>query len=189
MAKLELVCEFQQGFQFRKDKKATIGYITEMKVGDTDFSKKFECADPCSDSGTVKAVGVLRRCNWDLGKTDPLVFVGQVTGDTKKKVELLTQKDMVSIEVKFKFVVYAFDNDANKYYKCFHCNDAELKGKIAKSGENLILDVGDVADPRVPKPENYRFHIQIDPADDAQDLHRAVSDSDKFARQWGIKEV
>ncbi len=187
---LNLDCDYKQGFEFRKDQEVQVGFLLTLSVGGKSMGTGFKVTDPTSSDSKFEAVAVLRKCSWAMGKTEPLQFVGQVSAKTKKEIDLLLEKDMVSVEVKFKYCIYTYDTDksALKYYKSFHSNDKELTGKITKSGKSLQLYVNTDKDTGVAKPENYKFGIVIDPGDEKQDLHRAVSCSDKFVREWGVDE-
>ena len=43
---IDLNHDMTQGFNFRKDKMVQIGFITQLKIGDTDLTADITCKDP-----------------------------------------------------------------------------------------------------------------------------------------------
>jgi hypothetical protein len=93
---------------------------------------------------------------------------------------------MTDTYVEFKFKIYEFDQVAKKYYPAFHSGDAVMKGYVLKEGSDLALSIDSDNDMTVPSPLNYRMSVAIMPKEEAQTLQHAVSDTDKFSKQWGV---
>lgn len=187
MPSFSKTCNVMQGFNFDKDKQMTVGFITSMKIGDTQLEAKITVKDPTAPTTDLPVVAVLSGTSWDIGPSTSISFGGQIDTKNKQKVALLTIKDLSKIEVLFKFKVYEFDPVANVYYLCMHCNDTEMKGLVEKTNDVLYLSVSDEASDQVKSPQNYSFSISITPKAEAQQVHLATSNTDKVATAWGIK--
>jgi hypothetical protein len=61
-----------------------------------------------------------------------------------------------------------------------------MKGLIFKTGGNLSLAVDPDPSSEVMSPLNYAMQIAIMPEPEAQVIKVAVSNTDKFAKTWGV---
>jgi hypothetical protein len=180
-------CDIVQGFDFKKDKQTTVGFITALKIGDSQLEAKITVKDPTAPTTDLAVVAVLTNAMWTIGPTQPIYFSGQIDTKNKQKVDLLTIKDLSKIEVTYKFKVYSYDPVAKVYYLSMHSNDVELKGLVEKQGEALSLAADEEESTEVQSPKNFGFQIGITPAPTAQEIHLATSNTDKVASAWGIK--
>ncbi|MCG8637901.1 MAG: hypothetical protein MI863_29015, partial [Desulfobacterales bacterium] len=71
-------------------------------------------------------------------------------------------------------------------YKAFHANETTLKGLVETSGGDLVLTIDTDPSMEVRNPLNFHLNLSIMPADEEQDIHVAVSDTDKFVKKWGV---
>jgi hypothetical protein len=186
MADLSFSCSVPQGFNFQKDQQPLVGHIVSCKLGDTQFDADISAGNPEDSSKSVKVFGILSNIFWNGGYADPITFSCQVSTDNKSKIAALTHKSLSNTAVLFKFNVYDFDPKQNKYYKCMHSNDADLKGLVNKSGGDLELSISMDQSMDVVSPKNYAFSMGVMPQDVQQEVHCAVSLSDKFVKQWGV---
>lgn len=180
-------CDIKQGFDYQKDKQTTVGFITSIKIGDVVLDPKITVKDPTAPTTDLPVVAVLNGAHWDIGPTDSVYLSGQIDTKNKQKVALLTIKDLTKIEVLFKFKVYEYDPVAKAYFLAMHTNDVELKGLVEKQGHDLNLSVSDDESSAVQSPKNFAFAIGIKPQPSAQEIHLATSNTDKVAKNWGIK--
>jgi hypothetical protein len=98
----------------------------------------------------------------------------------------MVRLDMSNTNVKFKFTIYSYDPDNKKYFTAYW-SEAELLGLIEKMGGDLNIHIDEDAGYEVQSPENYTFSLGVAPVDDqAQEVHFAVSETDKMVKQWGI---
>lgn len=185
MPELRKVCDVYQGYNFKRDKHTTMGYITKLKLGDTELTADQNCKDPTEQD--VKAVAVLSDVLWETGVTDALYFSGQVSVTSKQSIAQLVYSTMVNVLVVVQFSVYEYDPLAKKYFLCFHSNSTDMNGLLEKKGEDLNLMVADDMSTQVQSPENYAFTIGIKPQPSAQALQVAVGDGKNFAKTWGLK--
>lgn len=189
MAEIFKSCDSYQGFNFRKDKNSRVGFITEFQIGGVDdLEADIAVRDPLDPDSDVKVFAVLHEGMWGMATTDPISFSGQVSNDNKKAIDVALLKDMTQIDITFNYCIYDYDASAKKYYKSFHDNETEMKGRILKDGENLALSVGHTPNSMVQSPENYSFSASLVPESEKQELHLAVSEDAKFVKQWGVAD-
>lgn len=187
MAEFYKNCDVYQGYNYRKDKQTSVGFVTSLKVGDIELQVDQACKDPTAPETELKAVMVLSGSMWGLGVTDAVYLSGQVSVFNKQKLMGLLYKDLTKVDVEFKFSVYEYDPVEKKYYKCMlPSDDAVLKGILEKNGNDLNLSVADDASREVQSPENYAVQVGIKPQPSAQTITVATSFSDKVVKSWGL---
>lgn len=179
-------CDVYQGYNYKKDVQSTVGYVTKMKVGDTDLDVNQTCKDPTNPTSDLKVVSVLSQFDWYAGPTDSIHFTGQVAASNKQKVTLLTFQDMVKVAVVFQFSVYEFDPIAEKYFKSATC-DAALNGILEKNGADLNLSIANDPSTEVQSPLNYQLQLAIKPQPSAQKITLAAGQGQNIVRLWGIQ--
>lgn len=188
MATIDKRCDIGQGFNFDKDRQAPVGFITDMKVGETQFDSKITVKDPTAPTTDMPVVAVLRYFSWEEGGVSKdLAFSGFVDTKTMQKILLLIQSDMSKIEVLFKFKVYSFDPIKQQYFLCVHSNDVEMKGWIQKEGTSLCITVEDTENDQIASPKNFPFSVSITPQPSKQVIHIATSVDGKKPKDWGLK--
>jgi hypothetical protein len=187
MPQFRKVCDVYQGYNYKKDKQTTVGYITALNLGGTDLkADQTTCKDPTNPSNNLAVVVVLSDVLWQLGPTDAVYFSGQISTANKQTTLGLIYNTMTSVLVTFQFDVYEYDPLAKKYFKCFTCSGTTMNGIFEKNGEDLNLTVADDASTQVQSPENYAFSIGIKPQPSAQTLTIATGDQQNIAKPWGI---
>lgn len=187
MPEFRKLADIYQGYNFKKDKQSTVGFITKMTIGTKDLTADQTCKDPTNPTADLKAVAVLSDVLWETGVTDAVYFAGQLSTANRQEVAQLTYLDLGDISVTFQFSVYEYDPAAKKYFKCFHCNDTDMKGLLEKRDDELNLSVADAPSMEVQSPENWAFNIGIKPLPEVQALQLAVGETQKFAKSWGLK--
>lgn len=186
MPEFRKICDPYQGYNFKKDRQSTVGFITALKIGGTALAVDQSVKDPTNATAELKVVAVLTDILWELGVTDALYFTGQVSVYNRQTLMDLIINSLTNIEVDFKFTIYEYDPVAKVYFKCFHCNDTEMKGLLEKKGEELNLTVADQASSEVQSPENYTFNTGIKPQPTAQSLTIASSSKKNVVKAWGL---
>lgn len=179
-------CSIRQAFNFKKDEQVLVGHVTALTIGGTTFTADLTLTNPIDNTQTIKAVGAISDMSWEGGYAQPLMIAMQVSTDNKKAVGLLLHTNMMDTTVTITFTVYDFDQKAKTYYKAFWTNDANLNGLVMKQGGELALQIADEESMEVPSPKNFSFYIGIMPQDSQQAIQMAVSNTDKFAKQWGV---
>jgi hypothetical protein len=187
MPEFRKVVDVYQGYNFKKDKQTTVGFVTKLTVGSKELVADQVCKDPTNPTTDLKAVAVISDVLWETGVTDAVYVSGQLSTLNRQEVAQLAYLDLSDISATFQFSVYEFDPLAKKYFKCFHCSDTDMNGLIEKRGDDLNLSVADAASTEVQSPENYAFNIGIKPKPEAQALQLAVGETQKFAKSWGLK--
>jgi hypothetical protein len=178
-------CDIYQGYNFKKDKQTTVGYITAMKIDKVTLKADQTVQSPL-DGKDLKVVAVLNNFTWQTGVTDALYLSGQLATENRQSVALLAYDDLAKVEVDYNFMVLEYDPVAQKYYK--GCSvDADLKGLLEKNGQDLNLSVSDEVSPEVQSPLNYTFQIGIMPQPSAQTVTIATSVDGKVVKAWGLK--
>lgn len=188
MAENSYGCSVYQGFNFQKDSQDKIGHIVALSIGGNAITADLTVTDPTSAnmSGTVKVVGVVSGIQWGGGYADPIQFSCQVSTTSKNSLATLQHQSMSNTEVEVQFNIYDYDPDAKVYFKCFHTNDASVKGLVAKSGGSLEINITMDQSMEVVNPKNYSFYMGVMPQPTAQDILMAVSNTSKFAKKWGV---
>lgn len=187
MPQIRKVCDVYQGYNYKKDKQTTVGFVTAMNIGGTDLkADQTTCKDPTNPSNSFGAVAVLSDVLWELGVTDAVYFSGQVSTANKQTILGLIYDTMVNVLVTFDFDVYEYDPLAKKYFKVFTAAGTTMNGILEKRGEDLNLTVADEVSTQVQSPENYAFSIGIKPQPSAQSLTVATGDSRSIVKAWGL---
>lgn len=182
-SELSYNCSVEQGFNFKKDVQELVGHITSMTIGDTELSADIGGTDPTDISGDkVSVVGVMSSAYWQGGYAHGINLQAKVSNTNQTSLAGLTLNTLDSTEVKFQFNVYKYDNSAKTYYLCFHANETDLNGLVETSGGDLVMTIDTDPSMEVRNPLNFHFDISIMPADEEQDIHVAVSDTDKFVK-------
>jgi hypothetical protein len=187
MAELSYSCDVSQGFNFQKDEQTLVGHINKLKVAGKELAADMAVTNPENVTGDkVKVVGVVSDLYWGGGYADSIEFRCQVSNPNKKTLAVLTQMEMANTMVEFVFTIYDYDPDEKKYYKCFHSNDAVMKGLVKKSGGQLSISIDADQSQEVMSPKNFTMELGIMPEDLEQDTHMAISVSDKMVKRWGV---
>jgi hypothetical protein len=187
MAELSYDCSVEQGFNFVKDVQDLVGHLTALKIGDTELSADIGVTDPTDIAGDkVTVVGVMSSVYWEGGYAHGMSFDAKVSNKNQTSLAGLTLNTLDSTAIEFQFIVYKYDNAAKKYYKAFHANETTLNGLVETSGGDLVLSIDTDPSMEVRNPLNFHMNLSIMPADEEQDMHVAVSDTDKFVKKWGV---
>lgn len=181
-------CDVYQGFNFKKDKSTTVGFITALKVNDSEITADITAKDPLNATTDLPVVAVLSDVSFGTGTTDAIYFSGQISAVNRQNLALMVYNDLTKVEVLFKYNIYEYDPVAKKYFKCFHCADTEMKGLLEKSGSDLTLQVSDDPSTEVQSPLNYSFHIGIKPQPTEQAVTIATADQKNVVKKWGITQ-
>jgi hypothetical protein len=181
-------CDVTQGFNFDKTMQSIVGHINSMKIGDTELDADLGITDPTDLAGDkIKVVGILSGIGWQGGFAQGINISAQIGNKNQKAITLLQHADLSNTAVEFKFTTYAYDPEKKVYYKCFHANDTVLKGLVEKDASGgLGLSIDPDQSTEVMSPMNFFFDIGIMPEDTEQEIHVAVSDTDKFVKKWGV---
>lgn len=186
MAQLYYPCSLRQAFNFEKDAQVLVGHLVSIKIGTEELKADITLTTPTDNTATAAVVGAISSIQWEGGYADPVHITCNVSTVNQTKVGVLTHTKMADTTIEFKFNIYQFDQVAKKYYLAFHTEDTAMKGLILKQGGDLALAIDTDNDMTVPSPLNYQLQISIMPQQIKQDLKVAVSDTDKFAKTWGV---
>jgi hypothetical protein len=187
MPQIRKVCDVYQGYNYKKDKQTTVGFVTAIKLGDTALAAdQTTCKDPTNPTTNVAVVVVLSDVLWELGVTDAVYFSGQISTANKQTVLGLLYNTMVNVLVTFNFDIYEYDPLAKKYFKVFTSAGTVMNGILEKRGEDINLTVADDASTQVQSPENYAFSVGIKPQPSAQTLTIATGDTKNIVKAWGL---
>jgi hypothetical protein len=179
-------CDVYQGYNFKKDQQGTVGFITKLTVGGVTFNADQTCKNPLKPTDDLKIVAVASDVLWELGVTDAVYLTGQLSVYNRQNIMDLVINNMTSIEVSFQFIVFDYDPVAKAYFKCFHCNDKDMKGILEKKGKDLNLTITEEASTDIQSPENYTFNVGVKPQPSAQALTIASSSKKNVVKSWGM---
>ena len=180
-----------QGFNFKKDKQNSVGYITKLKLGEIELVADQETIkDPEQPDKalTNKVVGVLNHYLWETGTTDAMYLSAQVSTSNKQVLSAALMGTWSNIHVEFQYVVYEYDPLQKKYFKSNYI-DAALKGILEKSGDDLNLSVADEESREVQSPKNFTLQVGIKPQTIEQSVNLATGSGKNIVKQWGITEA
>lgn len=187
MSYIEQYCNADHGFNFKKDQQDRVGHITSLTLGSKEYAADLQVTVPTAIGGDkVKVVGVLSDVYWPGGHAHPLIFNFRISTTNKQQTMVLRDTELSDTTVKVKFVVYEYDPNSKKYYTSFHSNEKELTGLINKHGGALDINIDPNPAPDVPSPLNYHVSLGVMPDENEQEVHRAVSTSDKYVKKWGV---
>ena len=187
MASSDYQCSIRQGYNFEKDAQVLVGHLVSIKVADKELKADTSLTGPVDLKAQV-VVGPISSISWQGGYADPVWVSFNVTSANQTEALLLKHTTLSKTDVEFAFNIYAFDQVAKVYYLAFHTDKKALKGLIFKTGGDLAIDIADDPDGQVLSPKNYVLNIGIMPQDaEEQSLLFAVSNTQKFAKQWGVK--
>lgn len=187
MPEFRKVVDIYQGYNFKKDKQSTVGFITKLSLGASTLAADQTCKLPTNPDTDVKVVAVLSDVLWETGVTDAVYFSGQISVANRQAIAQLVYQTMTDITGMFQFSVFEYDPLQKKYFPCFHSNSVDMKGILEKRGDELNFSVADLASTQVQSPENYAFNIGIKPQPSTQALQMAVGEGKNFAKLWGLQ--
>jgi hypothetical protein len=188
MPAIDLDCNVKQAYEFKKDSKATVGYITQMLIGGHTLPSDQTIKDPLNPDMPLAAVAVLSTASWTTGPTDPMYFTGQLSAANMQAMRDFMSKGTDDISVEFKFACYEYDftlDKMGKVFKGYHSGDALLRGSIVKKGNELDLHVDSDPQTYPQRPMTFLFGMGIVPAGGQQPVQLATSDTVKFTLPWG----
>jgi len=191
MPQFSRALDVYQGFNFKKDKQAPVGYITKLKVGEHELTADQETIkdpeQPDKALGT-KVVGVLNHYLWETGTTDAMYLAAQVSTANKQMISSALLGTWANVEVVFKYVIYEYDPLQKKYFKSSFV-DAELKGILEKNGDELNLAIADDPSHEVQSPKNYTLQVGVKPQTLEQSVNVATGSGKNIVKQWGVTEA
>ena len=179
--------DVSQGFNFRKDKQASVGFITTMTVGGVDLKADQETVlDPANPTSAISGgvVGVLGHYLWSLETTRSIYMSAQISTENKQVLTAALLGEMTDMSVKFSYVVYEYDPINKKY---FVSNKGEaLEGLLEKNGDSLNLTVADDESSEVQSPKNFTLQVGIKPQTKEHTIEMATGFQKNVAKKWGI---
>jgi len=190
MAQFARSLDVYQGFNFKKDKQAPVGYITQLKIGEIILNADLETLrDPEQPDKALKdkVVGVLGHYLCEMGTTDAMYFQVQVSTSNKQVVASALLGTWSNVEVVFKYTIYEYDPLQKKYFKSNY-TDAEMKGILEKNGDDLNLTIADDPSHEVQSPKNYTLQVGIKPQTIEQTVNVATGVGKQLVKQWGVTE-
>ena len=90
MPEFRKVLDIYQGYNFKRDKQTPVGFITKLKIGETEIKADQTCKDPTASTTDMKVVSVLNNILWGTGVTDAVYLSGQVSITNKQNIAALT---------------------------------------------------------------------------------------------------
>jgi hypothetical protein len=187
MPQFSRTLDVYQGFNFKKDKQTSVGFITELTLGElplvADQTTIMDPENPTTELGEG-VVGVLNHYLWETGVTDAMYLSGQISVLNKQKLSEQLLKDWTNMEVSFSYRIYEYDPVAKKYFLSNKGED--LKGILEKNGDDLNLSVADEPSTEVQSPKVYAFQIGIKPQTKEQMVDLATGHTKNVSKKWGI---
>jgi len=189
MAEISYSCDVAQGFNAQSDAQSIVGFLTDLKIGDTQFAIDLNVTDPEDVESELAVVGVISDIYWNGGEAEPIQISCRVSTQNKNGAIELVQRTLLNTSVGFSFVIYEYDPQAKKYFPCFHTGGETYEGLVLKEGGELAIQVDSTQSPEVPAPKIFPFSLGIMPPDvtEGQPLHFAASVDKKMVKQWGVK--
>jgi hypothetical protein len=191
MAQFARSLDIYQGFNFKKDKQAPVGFITTLTIGDGESfpADQETIKDPMSPGEDHEpVVGVMNHFLWETGTTDAFYMSAQVSVANKQHLAQLLFGTWTHVEVTFNLEIYEYDPLKKVYFKSLW-SDEELQGVLEKNGEDLNLSVADNPSSEVQSPKNYTLQMGIKPAPVEQSINMASGSGQTVVKKWGVTEA
>jgi hypothetical protein len=178
-------CSVFNAFNFKRDRHESIGHVTALKIGETQYTADLTLDEPIEEADT-KVVGAISNVTWEGGYAQPIQLTMQVSIDNKNLLATLIHTEMKSLKMEVTFTVYEYDRDAHCFYKSLHTNDAALACLMQVQSHERVIYLSDEPGMEVEQPLNYQLMLGIVPEEQQQEIHLAVSNTQKFVKPWGI---
>jgi len=185
MASLNYGCSLRQAFNFEKDQQVLVGHVNTIQIGTQALTADITLTLPTNFTATT-VVGVITDWSWNGGYADPVYINFNVSNENQKLLSVMCHTNLSNTAVTVAFNVYAFDQDAKVYYQACSTLTTPLTGFVFKVGGDLTLAIDPHNDPTVQSPYNFPASIAIMPTETSQTINFAVSNTDKFVKQWGV---
>lgn len=161
-----------------------VGFLESIKIGDIVLAEDFTVIDPIT-SNQMSVAGVVSQIYWNGNYAEPIFFSCQISEKNKTQLAVLLNTTLSNTNVAFAFTIYDYDPDAKSYFKSFHTNSVQLRGLVHKSGGEFVMSLDFDPSAEVTNPRNYTFVLGVTPQAAEQDVHLAVSSTDKLVKVWG----
>ncbi|HZD31287.1 MAG TPA: hypothetical protein VE779_06475 [Candidatus Angelobacter sp.] len=187
MSALNISCDIKQGYAFQATATTPFGYLTELYIGGQMLAAD-QPVNPAVVNNPGTVVAVLSSVKWAGGVANPLQFVGQVSLANAEYISNFLQQTSPFDSIRFKFLVYQYDQQPKQYFEEFYSGNAEMQGIFAQQGKVLDLQMYTTPMPYPANPPTFQFTIAIMPAPLAgqQMLQVASSATAKLAKPWGV---
>ncbi len=184
------ICSVDQAFNFQISGQETVGHVNYLDIGGNVIRSDTSLKNPETPNGDRRTVvGPIVNIYWGGGFAEPINISFRVSMVNKDALVLLLHRELSNTGVEFDFVVFNYDPVSRTYFRAFHSNRARLKGLILKYGDQFALGVNQDQYSDFPSPKNFEAHISIMPQDVSQDIHLAITPSDKFVKKWGVQQL
>lgn len=185
MASNNYNCSLQQAYNFQKDQQQNVGHLVSLTIGTQALTADHTLTNPIGYAA-VTVAGVIENWNWEGGYSQPIYMDCNISTTNQTSVSVLTQTNLSNTVVVANFNIYTFDPINKVYYLSCTTNSTALNGFIFKQGGDLSLAVDVNNDHQVESPKNYKMMIGFMPQPTQQQINFAVSNTQKFVKQWGV---
>ena len=185
MASNNYYCSLEQAYNFKKDEQQTVGHLVSLTIGTSAFKADHTLTNPVGYAA-VTVAGTIASWSWDGGYSNPIFMDCNISTTNQTATSVLTQTNLSNTVVVAAFNIYQFDPVNKVYYLACTTSSTALNGYVFKSGGALSLAVDVENDPTVMSPLNYRLSIGFMPQPSQQIINFAVSNAQKFSKQWGV---
>jgi hypothetical protein len=189
MASISKECSISQAFNYQKDDQSAIGHVAAIKIADKELKADLKLTDPEDITKKLDAVGAISSFHWEGGAAQPLQFTFNISITNKNTLAVLLHSDLSSILTVVDFVIWEYDPEQKTFFKVVHSNATKLNCLLQVEGNERQLYLSDEPGMEVEQPQNYQVVVSVVPEDKAQELHFAVSVSDKMVKQFGIERA
>jgi hypothetical protein len=188
MAEEYHTCDVVNGFNFKRDVQNALGHLKALTIGQEAIEANMEVISP-ETGDKINVVGIIADIGWEGGDAHPISLSCQVSNSNKVLLTGLTGDTLHDTSVEFDFDIYKYDPapDQRKFYKCFHCNDEAVKGRLEKSsGGKLAVSIAQEASHEVESPLNFTLYFSVNPEEIEQVLHVAHAVGANKTSRWGV---
>jgi hypothetical protein len=181
-------CDVVNGFNFKRDVQNALGHLKTLTLGQETIEANMEVICP-ETNDKVNVVGIISDISWEGGDAHPISINCQVSNSNKVLLTGLTGDTLHDTSVEFDFDIFRYDPapDQRKFYKCFHCNDEAVKGRLEKSADGrLSVSIAQEASHEVESPLNFTLYFAVNPEEIEQVLHVAHAVGANKTSRWGV---
>jgi hypothetical protein len=187
MAEEYHTCDVANGFNFKRDIQNPLGHLKAVTIGQEAIEANMEVISP-ETGDKVNVVGIISDLSWGGGDAHPISISCQISNSNKVLLTGLTGDTLHDTSVELDFDIFKYDPapDQRKFYKCFHCNDEIVKGRLQKSGGQLEISIAQEASQEVESPLNFTLYFAVNPEEIEQVLHVAHAVGANKTSRWGV---
>ncbi|MBS0647910.1 MAG: hypothetical protein JSS10_01640 [Verrucomicrobia bacterium] len=170
---------------FKHDNRRLVGHFKKLKIGGEELKADFNLVDPMDPANRVPLCGMVTFLEWDTKPGGLLTVEGRLSAKNQGIYNDVVNAHDKTAECEFELDVYRYDDETEKYYKCFHTDGKAIEARLSEERRSIAHDEVE-SDYR--QIRNHKFELYIIGSDKKDELlHIAYSADRKKAFKFGQK--